>query len=94
MLDRCPYISVCDNMHIVVSLGSHPFCVSSACVCNVQLSDGYSGSDVWLGICELMGLAHQNPCLVHSGFRQMWGPSSLCFSLEFISCCFYLSGLV
>lgn len=50
---------MCDNMHIVVSLSSHPFCVSSACVCKVQLSDCYSGSDVWLAICELMVLAHE-----------------------------------
>ena len=56
MLDRCRYISVCvcDNIHMVVSLSSHPFCASSAHVCIVQPSDCYSGSDAWLGICELM----------------------------------------
>lgn len=65
MLDRCPYIFVCmrENMHIMVSLSSHPFCACSACVCIVQQSDCYSGSDAWLDIGELVVIVHALICV-------------------------------
>lgn len=41
----CIFVCMCDKMHIMASLTSHPFCAYSVRDCIVHLSDCYSGSD-------------------------------------------------